>query len=215
MKRVCQVCDKEFSTPFNLRRHMERFHESGGDSGVSYTKYSGLQQTGGGRNDALEDDVEEVDVGEVTDDDSSNENSGDSSDVSTDVSTDEEGEDDEGDIFEDILRMAERKVASREEDSTHTDLQKEFREIYKEAVLQKRLLNKSSDHKRIMKTVQELRERHEDFTFEEALDEAVRLRRRMLDDMVPAPSVRRKMLDDMVPTPSGSQESDDEDVEAT
>ena len=38
-----------------------------------------------------------------------------------------------------------------------------------------------------MKTVEELRERHEDFSFEEALDEAVRLRRRMLDDMVPEP----------------------------
>ena len=59
--------------------------------------------------------------------------------------------------------------------------------VYKDMVLQKRLLNKSQEHKRIMKTVEELRERHEDFSYEEALDEAVRLRRRMLDDMVPEP----------------------------
>ena len=63
----------------------------------------------------------------------------------------------------------------------------EFRRVYKDMVLQKRMLNKSKDHKRIMKTVEELRERHEDFTFEEALDEAVRLRRRILDNMVPGP----------------------------
>ena len=63
----------------------------------------------------------------------------------------------------------------------------EFRRVYKDIVLQKRMLNKSKEHKRIMKTVEELRERHEDFTFEEALDEAVRLRRRMLDNMVPGP----------------------------
>ena len=104
--------------------------------------------------------------------------------------------------------MAERKVASREEVTTHTDLQKEFRELYKETVLRKRLLNKSSDHKRIMKTVDELRERHEDFSFEEALDEAVRLRRKMLDDMVPAPSAPQE-------SDSTSQESGDNDAEAT
>ena len=63
----------------------------------------------------------------------------------------------------------------------------EFRRVYIDMVLQKRMLNKSKEHKRIMKTVEELRERHEDFTFEEALDEAVRLRRRMLDNMVPGP----------------------------
>ena len=209
MKRVCQVCDKEFSTPFNLRRHMERFHESGGGSGVSGTKSNAFQQNGGGRNDELGDNVEEVDDGGVTDDDSSNENSGDSSAVSTDedssdVSIDEEGKGDEGDIFEDILRMAEREVGSGE-DTTHADLQNKFREVYKETVLQKRLLNKSSDHKRIMKTVEELRERHEDFTFEEALDEAVRLRRKMLDAMVPASSS----------TIQGESDDDDEDAEAT
>ena len=209
---MCHVCDKEFSTPFNLRRHTERCHESGGDSRVSRAKYNGLQQTGGGRNAVLGDAVEEDDDGEVTDDTSSNGNSDESSnansDDSSDVSTAEEGKADEGDIFDDILRMAERNVASREEDTTHTDLQKEFREIYKETVLRKRLLNKSSDHKRVMKTVDELRERHEDFSFEEALEEAVRLRRQMLDDMVPVPSAPQE-------SESTSQESDDDDAEAT
>ena len=93
----------------------------------------------------------------------------------------------EGDIFDKVLEVATHNLSDREGGYTHKELRKEFRLVYKDMVLQKRLLNKSQEHKRIMKTVEELRERHEDFSFEEALDEAVRLRRRMLDDMVPEP----------------------------
>ena len=89
------------------------------------------------------------------------------------------------DIFDKVLQLAKQNLAGSEEEATHRDLQREFRRVYKDMVLHKIMLNKSEEHKRIMKTVEELRERHEDFTFEEALDEAVRLRRQMLDNMVP------------------------------
>jgi hypothetical protein len=103
---------------------------------------------------------------------------------------DEEEEEDakeEEDIFDKVLEVATHNLSGYEGGYTHKELQNEFRMVYKDMVLQKRLLNKSQEHKRIMKTVEELRERHEDFSYEEALDEAVRLRRRMLDDMVPEP----------------------------
>ena len=102
-------------------------------------------------------------------------------------SEEEEDVGEEYDIFDKVLELAKQNLADSKEKATHRDLQMEFRRVYKDMVLQKRMLNKSKEHKRIMKTVEELRERHEDFTFEEALDEAVRLRRRILDNMVPGP----------------------------
>ena len=208
----CHYCSKVLCTRQRLDSHIMSYHRKPEVEDPTPTKIQRLdslvrdkteddfkriellapeQQTGGGYDVGPSDDDDEE---EEDDDSEGHVSEEDNSEASEDEEEEEgvESEEEEDvaedyDIFDKVLQLAKQNLAGSEEEATHRDLQREFRRVYKDMVLQKRMLNKSEEHKRIMKTVEELRERHEDFTFEEALDEAVRLRRRMLDNMVPVP----------------------------
>ena len=207
----CHYCSKVLCTRQRLDSHIMSYHRKPEVEDPTPTKIQRLdslvrdkteddfkriellaseQQTGGGYDVGPSDDDDE----EEDDDSEGHVSEEDNSEASEDEEEEEgvESEEEEDvaedyDIFDKVLQLAKQNLAGSEEEATHRDLQREFRRVYKDMVLQKRMLNKSEEHKRIMKTVEELRERHEDFTFEEALDEAVRLRRRMLDNMVSVP----------------------------
>ena len=213
----CNHCGKILSRPQTLRNHNLKFHsqlftdQQGSeieestpckvprldnemsDSQELIEKLVPDQRGRGVGDDSSDDGDDSNDDGDDTSDgvDSDEDNSENSEEEEEEDDDDDDEEDKEvdrvDDIFDKALKIANQNTANRKGEFTHKDLQKEFRRVYKDMVLQKRMLNKSEEHKRIMKTVGELRERHEDFTFEEALDEAVRLRCRMLNNMVPEP----------------------------
>ena len=207
----CHYCSKVLCTRQRLDSHIMSYHRKPEVEDPTPTK---IQRLGDVISDGNEDTCEPMDsagcgrealldhIDRLQYGTGYNETESDVSDAgNTDDDNDEEDEEDddeyeeeqeddkeeEEDIFDKVLEVATHNLSGYEGGYTHKELQKEFRMVYKDMVLQKRLLNKSQEHKRIMKTVEELRERHEDFSYEEALDEAVRLRRRMLDDMVPEP----------------------------
>ena len=147
--------------------------------GSGYNGHDGENDTGNESSDRRETESEVSDGGNTDDvDDEEDDEADDEDDDEVEDDEDDDYEDDEEeeeDIFDKVLEVATHNLSGYEGGYTHKELQKEFRMVYKDMVLQKRLLNKSQEHKRIMKTVEELRERHEDFSYEEALDEAVRL----------------------------------------
>ena len=178
---ACEPMDSASCGREALLKHIDRLQY-----GTGYNADDGDDDNADETSDMEETESDVSDAGN-TDDDNDEEDEEDDDEEDDDEYEEEEDDNEEEDIFDKVLEVATHNLRAREGEYTHKELRKEFRMVYKDMVLQKRLLNKSQEHKRIMKTVEELRERHEDFSFEEALDEAVRLRRRMLDDMVPEP----------------------------
>ena len=99
---------------------------------------------------------------------------------------DEDAENDASDaVFEHILDEARDKL-NQDEDPTDELFRDLFRREYRKHVILFRHMRKSATHKKIMATVNEVKQRDGDFEFNEALDEGIRLRRKLLDRMVPS-----------------------------
>ena len=88
-------------------------------------------------------------------------------------------------VFEHILDEARDKL-NQAEDPTDELFRDLFRREYRKHVILFRHMRKSATHKKIMATVNEVKQRDGDFEFNEALDEGIRLRRKLLDRMVPS-----------------------------
>lgn len=212
MVYICHYCSKSLCSKQRLDSHIRSFHREPEDEEISLSPQDKIipknddipsDQCGGGYGDDVsindEESVNDEDVDESSSSDESDNDTSvaDESDESCEHSNDfVEQATPKEDIFDLILEQAQELVADTEDKATQKDLQRAFRRIYKDLILKKQLLNKSKHHKRIMKTVKEVRDRHEDFSFEEALDEGLRLRRRMLDEMVPAQSDSQDDTDD-------------------
>ena len=170
----CERMDSENCGREALLKHIDRLQY-----GTGYNADDGDNDNADETSDMEETESDVSDAGN-TDDDNDEEDEEDDDEEDDDEYEEEEDDNEEEDIFDKVLQVATHNLSGSEGGYTHKELRKEFRLVYKDMVLQKRLLNKSRVHKRIMKTVGELRELHPDFSFTEALDEAVRLRRRIL-----------------------------------
>ena len=113
-------------------------------------------------------------------------------DTSDADNADEEGdsEDDaeksDTDIAFDYILDEAREKLNQAENPTDELFRHIFRSEYRRYVILLRHLRKSETHKKIMATVKDVKYRDGDFEYNEALDEGIRLRRKLLDRMVPS-----------------------------
>ena len=184
----CHYCNKQLSSPQALGRHKIRYHyDTEEDKSAQSSRYHKEEKTSPTtREETLSTKVEELvstsnqiadsetmeieDNGEWTSSDNS------SSDYYRNTPRDE--------AFDFILQETYNKFKDRK-NIPHEEVKRMFRHLYKEYVLFFRKLRKSKTHKRIMATVNGVRLMYDDFDFEEALVEGVRLRRKLFDDLVP------------------------------
>ena len=112
----------------------------------------------------------------------------DTSDADNAEEGDSENDDEKSDTdiaFDYILDEAREKL-NQAENPTDELFRHLFRGEYRRYVILLRHLRKSETHKKIMATVKEVKYRDGDFEYNEALDEGIRLRRKLLDRMVPS-----------------------------
>ena len=212
---TCKHCGKNLSRKQTLENHIMRFH-----NGYSRKCHSDMVASRSPnkfcRTKRIDPVLEQLgagyDNGSSYEDGTDTDPGSDSSDEDDSMVDDDEDLDDKAlvnthdntdDVFNDVLTQTYKDMNSNEE-LTHKELKKAFRETYKSLVMFTRRLRKSHTHKQIMKTVNEVKERAGDFSFIEALEEGVRLRRLLLDDMVPSPDQCDNNLNDEGMTESTS-----------
>ena len=193
---TCHYCGKSLSRLQTLEKHISRYHshehtspscenrlvDTDHDKNRSYAQ----NQTGDGYGKNMDVDDEESDGDEDADENNSSNGESDDADDESSVGNDDDDNDNDSDkAFDNILQEA-RNQLDEEEEPSNEQYKRIFRQLYKKYVLFYKLLRKSETHRKIMATVNEVKERDGDFDFEEALVEGVRLRRKLLDSMVPA-----------------------------
>ena len=183
MKHVCYTCDQKFSTPFNLRRHIERSHACD-DSLNPYTKRKPLYQRGGG-GDVEDDDTISTDTEVSSDVDESIDV--DESDTESDdgeyrgYSGDEEEDDtDENWVFDRLMQF----TPEEERKWTLQEKREEFRSNYSKFLEWYSHLKKNAIHRKVMATVKDLESDIGEYDRQEALHLAVEKRRFLLDRLV-------------------------------
>ena len=99
------------------------------------------------------------------------------------------------DVFNPIRILTHFELSSLENPS-HKLFQKTFREQFSKHLLWMRKLRRDPTYKKIMKTVTELQHGPENYGLEEALFEAVRRRKYLLDGLNPEPIIYDGMMTD-------------------
>ena len=190
--RPCYVCNRELSTPFNLRRHMKLCHNIASPLRVGKTKTVGSQHGRGGGNGYQADE----EIGSIADsvDSGTSEFSVDSSicDVSESKDNDQEREaTDDADasengefrrFFDDIDR--DRKVVGEVEDLTFKQRKKLFVTYYGDFLVWYHNLKQNTIHKKIIETAKELKDGPGEYDKEESLRAAVEQRTFLLARIV-------------------------------
>ena len=196
--RRCKICERDFSTPYSLRRHHLQFHPSeptpklerqarGTLRPVNAIKNANMIQYGGRiyeSNDENSDDDDSVSmVNNVGSDSESNSESGSESDSSMDSdSEDDNSEDNDNWVFDPIIEDAERELG---ENATQKDIRKLFRQKLAEKIEWYRNLRKNKIYKKIMATATDLQYGPGEYDREEAIRTAIRQRRILLDRLIP------------------------------
>ena len=168
---TCHHCGKSLSRLQTLENHIRHYHKEEKTSPTTREETLSTKELVSTSNQIADSETMEIgDNGERTSSDNS------SSDYYRNTPRDE--------AFDFILQETYNKFKDRK-NIPHEEVKRMFRHLYKEYVLFFRKLRKSKTHKRIMATVNGVRLMYDDFDFEEALVEAVRLRRKLFDDLVP------------------------------
>ena len=179
---VCPECGKSLSRRQNLDKHIARYHEGSvnlsdadtdGQESVVDTK-SDIFSNGGADSSDADNEGEDA----SGDDESGSEEHSSSTDESGDV------EDDDRDApFDTLLWRAYQKLP---EGAGTKEFKKMFRHVFICFEIHRKQMVKSPSYLKIKDTIGEVRDRYDNFEYEEVVTEAVRLRRKLLDDMVPS-----------------------------
>ena len=207
--KTCIQCRRDFCTPYNLRRHMKKFHplekqppllrmsriarpRSGvrvlsqtGDrvNSISNKMSNGEQQSGGGMVNVSDDGDTESDEGNGS---SSAEESDTDKEGSKTDGTSSDVSDDENSVFDRILSEAERELDNNGPDR-HKRLCKLFRQKFIDYLVWIHNLRKNSIYKKVMTIAKDLEAGDGDYSRIEALKAAVNQRKFLLDDLVSEP----------------------------
>ena len=192
--RMCKICERDFSTPYSLRRHHLQFHPSeptpklerqarGTLRPVNAIKNANMIQYGGRiyeSNDENSDDDDSVsmvnNVGSASESDAESDSSMDS------IEEDDNSEDNDNWVFDPIIVDAEREL---DENATAKDIRKLFRQKLAEKIEWYRNLRKHDTFKKIMATAKDLQYGPGEYDREEAIRSAIRQRRILLDRLIP------------------------------
>ena len=192
--RTCYECARELSTPFNLRRHMRLCHNIDSPLRVGKTKtterrYAPDKQTGGGvivdpTEDSVQTDDSVSDASETSEasdgTDATGDATADNEDTEAgDIAEDNEASDDENWVFDRFLRELDDK-----NDLTLKQRQKLFRKRYADFLVWYHHLRQNQIHKKIMASVDDLKDGPCDYDKEEALRAAVEHRQFLLNRLV-------------------------------
>ena len=185
MKHTCDVCNQEFSTSFNLRRHKDRRHTVDNDMLNPYTKHLVANQKGGGIVDGAEGDTSSdtiSDTSSINNSDSSSKT--DESDTETDDHTGKcfgkESESDENWVFDQFMEFTPEEGVPW----TLQEKREEFRSNYSRFLEWYSHLKKNAIHRKVMTTAKNLETDDGDYDRQEALSLAVEKRRFLLDRLV-------------------------------
>lgn len=180
--RTCSLCDRDFSTPYCLRRHYQQFHPF--ESQPKRLRMSrqvddsygiGSGQTGGGIHNSDDEDDEHVDS---------------DSDISEDDDQEEmeddhvEEADNENWVFDSIIKETKEALG---EDASDKDVRKLFRHKFGDALDWYHNLRKHHIYKKIMATVKDLQEGPGDYDRMEAIRAAIKQRSFLLDRLISSP----------------------------
>ena len=188
--RICNLCNRELSTPFNLRRHMKLCHNIKSPPRVGKTKTierwgdSNSSQTGGGSNVDDDDDEESIADSEQstkTDDSDTNDEEG-------AQANDDDDDDDENWVFKRFFDELAISIDGFEALSLE-QRQKLFREYYAEFLIWNYHLRRNPVYKKIMETIQDLEDGMGDFDKDEAIQAGVVKRQFLLNRIVEAHTV--------------------------
>ena len=181
MKKKCYVCDREFSTPFNMRRHMDRQHPLDPYTKPTSSGESDSESTTNNTNEVSEDKdySEGGDTDSSINDYSEDDASVDTESMATHVSSDQESEN-ENWVFDRFKHFSQEQ----EEQWTLKEKREEFRSNYANFLEWYSHLKKNEIHKKVMATVKELDAGDGDYDSTEALHLAVEMRRYLLDRLI-------------------------------
>ena len=215
--RTCQICSREFTKPYNLRVHHERFHPMEPTPALermprkcSMNQRGGLDQVGGG------------DIFGDTDEESDEDDSEDKEDIEEDDDQETEDEEEEGveqntqaekkdEVFHVVRKLTDLKLGSMKNPS-HKLFQKTFRDQFSKLLIWVWKLRRTPVYKKIMETVKELESGAEGYDREEALGVAVRRRKILIDRLNPEPATDDSMSEDDDEENDEDSEGDDEMV---
>ena len=214
--RVCRICKKTFSKPFNLRMHHVRFH---GNRTIPTLERQARGNNGiyqyGGSNTHPDESSNEAD----TDADSMDNNPGseheDEDNTGTDVDTDggsmdsysgsdsedentseTDDDDDEGSnyqtgvdntVFDELIESAENELGQT---ATVENIRKLFRRKLANHIVWMSKLRRHSVYKKIRQTARDLEYGPGGYDKQEALKVAIKQRRYLLDKLVPNPQTQ-------------------------
>ena len=208
--RTCQICSREFTKPYNLRVHHERFHPMEPTPALermprkcSMNQRGGLDQVGGG------------DIFGDTDEESDEDDSEDKEDIEEDDDQETEDEEEEGveqntqaekkdEVFHVIRTLTDLKLEGVENPS-HKLFQKTFRDQFCKLLIWMWKLRRTPVYKKIMTTVKELEDGPENIDREEALHVAFKRRKFLIDRLNSEPATDDSMGED------DDEENDDEE----
>ena len=173
---TCHVCGKSLSRFQTLQNHIRRYHKEEKTSPTTGEETLSTKVEELTSNQIADNETMKIEENGLMSEWTSSENDNSSSDYYRNTPRDE--------AFDFILQETYNKLKDRK-NIPHEEVKRMFRHLYKEYVLFSRKLRKSKIHKKIMATVNRVRLVNDDFDFEEALVEGVRLRRQLFDDLVP------------------------------
>ena len=180
--RTCLLCDREFSTPYCLRRHYRHFHPLENQpqrlrmSRSVHPPYVATNvQTGAGIHPSDEDDEEDINS------DSDISNNEEQEEVENE---DEEDEDNEDWVFDSLLKETAEELG---EDASEKDIRKLFRQKFADSIDWCHSLRRHPIYKKVMETAKDLQEGPGDYDRVEALRAAIKQRKFLLDRLIPSP----------------------------
>ena len=208
------ICKRAFTTPYSLRRHYGQVHPSEDEpklerSGRStFRRCHGVEninQYGGRVHESDDDDDDDDDGDDEGDSMLNNAGSESDSDSESDMSVDDGV--DRNWVFDSIIEEAEEELGNN---ATHTAIRKLFRRKLVDRIEWVRNLRRNNIYKKILATAQELQDGPGEYDREEALQNAVRQRRFLLNRLVPSPALDNESDDDAGGTDEGDDVSDEE-----
>ena len=179
----------------------------------SMDQRGGLGQVGGGdvpgssdEKASTEDEDDNQEESEESEEEESEEEETEDEESEEEETEEEETEDD---VFKVIHRLTALKLEEEgNKDYTHKLYQKTFRDVFSKQLLWMWQLRRTPTYKKIMETAKELENSPENYDKEEALVEAVRRRKFLIDRLNP-----EAMRDD-TPMSDDASETDDEEIDA-
>ena len=176
--RTCVLCDREFSTPYCLRRHYRHFHPLENQpkhlrmSRSVYPPYVATNvQTGAGIHSSDEDDEKDMDS---------------DSDISNDEEEEVENECEHNEdwVFKKILKETAEELG---DDAGEKDSRKLFRQKFADSINWCRSFRRHPIYKKVMETAKDLEEGPGDYDRVEALRAAITQRKFLLDRLITSP----------------------------